>query len=514
MAGRCAGCTNKYGFFEHPRLCPECRRQFCQSCLPHLPPDSKKKKKTEPLISVNPCVYCIKQKGINQVEEAKILENFEERFYKHSHTEPPIQTKIHQDITKGVPPNEGNVSYRLSEKDRALEERLKKLKESSNPQPSRSEDEIRDRVAELRGENSPGSSHSPPVTRGNTQVEQARDLIDKTTDEIKIDEKLDETRSKKDEELARRLQALKGIKDTDTHTQKSKKHTIDIDAFEDLELEIPEEDPEKLLNSLRALQSREEQSALAEVGQDDIQALIKRAKELAKEDQGMQGDGENMLTRLSSITYPDLDEMEGGDKKKEEAEVARLVSDVMNEIEQEKDDIQFAEETASKLSQLRQENPSGEEIDEGDVVRSKLDYPQNLNVSWDHFGQQTGASKDDIPLAAQQLGIPVSVDGEDPEIKRLVEKATAEAELDRKLEAGGLSLRPPQEKDQSGAARAWPEAAGGDEEFPWCCICNADATIRCYDCDDDLYCTRCFSDGHQQFGLFDHRYAAFEPPKQ
>ena len=42
------------------------------------------------------------------------------------------------------------------------------------------------------------------------------------------------------------------------------------------------------------------------------------------------------------------------------------------------------------------------------------------------------------------------------------------------------------------------------EEYPWCIICNEDATLRCKQCDGDLYCKRCFKECHRDADIRDH----------
>lgn len=567
-------------------------------CLPY---QGKKVKKSQPQISLNPCVYCKRQKDINKAEEEEILVNFKERFYDRTHKEAPIQSTLRLDLVmrqNSAPVTSSTQKVvQLSEEDRALEERLKKLKESRKvATPSYSEEEMRKKLERLRDEESErvsggegvkgeerdadtdrtGSSHE-------TQTEQADKLMEQATDEVRLDNRL---KQDGDEELIRRFRELKGDREaTDPNSTKDATRPapkIDFDVQQLLDkMEVPvigEQEPEQLLRDLETFQAKEEAAALRELNSDEVQELVHEAHRLAKENQGEEEHGEVTNDALSKIVYPKLEEDcsgadvpptgdGAGDSK---AEVTRLLEEGEEELrleeQQRKDDLKFIAQTSGRLDQLRgkedhmtshdldqvspkENHMTSHDLPDDEVVKSKpkgVVSSCSLDFAWSHFdGPHPPAPhpSSNGPSAASQLGITgyggggfPSENGEgfEEEVEDLIARVLEESELDRRLEQSGLEYPPESDKQSDGSAKTSntpstgatalpppPQAsvtgggggACGSDELPWCCICNDDASLRCYDCDDDLYCKRCFTEGHQQFGLYDHHYVPYQPPK-
>lgn len=44
-----------------------------------------------------------------------------------------------------------------------------------------------------------------------------------------------------------------------------------------------------------------------------------------------------------------------------------------------------------------------------------------------------------------------------------------------------------------------------DETLDWCTTCNEDGTLRCLDCDEDVYCRECFAELHTDSDMRRHR---------
>ncbi|CAH1792301.1 unnamed protein product, partial [Owenia fusiformis] len=132
---------------------------------------------------------------------------------------------------------------------------------------------------------------------------------------------------------------------------------------------------------------------------------------------------------------------------------------------------------------------------------------------------------DDAAVVASSGANDENSDSENEEeaAKAIIKRAIEESRLDAEYEASGgaiggdldddLSLpEPPTDLSEPTNSKGRPVIVYQQsvDELPWCCICNEDATIRCHDCDDDLYCNRCFKEGHRRFEMDDHEYSKYK----
>ncbi|ETE63558.1 Zinc finger FYVE domain-containing protein 19, partial [Ophiophagus hannah] len=164
---------------------------------------------------------------------------------------------------------------------------------------------------------------------------------------------------------------------------------------------------------------------------------------------------------------------------------------------------------AQAAAELREENTREEKI---------LEVAKRLAVL---------KGKDPETVTLDDYKLPNSDEEEEEAIQRVLKQLTEEAALD---EASGFNISPNQSATvQSNSTKKtkaqapvvakhliWPARTpnSDEEELPWCCICNEDATVRCHSCDDDLYCQRCFRESHDEYDWKEHRTSGYRPPRQ
>ncbi|NXO52287.1 ANCHR regulator, partial [Aramus guarauna] len=425
MANRCYGCASKFSVFKKeatlscPSLvspqcgCKNCGRSFCSGCLSFsavVPRCGSTQQKV--------CKQChgkLTGEG-SQSSSAKWSppENYKKRVAAFEAKQNQLKE---QQKAAAKPPGQAGSKYQgLSKEDRAIAERLERLREERRPKsiptqaeiearlaalkedcrgPVPSTQEMEDRLAVLQGRDPPSQAprpvHQPPDTR--SLVQQTDDLLTQLSEEVAIDEHY----RPRVQPQAVGSQSLNDLN----------RESEDCICPANLDPKQLEEEKNKLLAE-----------AAAELWEENTrrEKILQVAKRLA----ALRGEDPEKVT-LETYNLPDSDE-------------------------------EVAEEEAIRrvLKQLTEE--------------AALDEASGFNIPPDQTTQ---------PRPLQQ---------------KLHKKA----------------------KQKTPTTTALARADDSDEdELPWCCICNEDATLRCHGCDGDLYCQRCFREGHDEFDLKDHHTSRY-----
>ena len=316
------------------------------------------------------------------------------------------------------------------------------------------------------------------------------------------------TKINQDKELERRLKELKGspqvspaptVKALEQRLEKLKADSSSTDKKENTPQQEPL-DKKDLLLPTRKTEAEEMQDLMKQVADEaNIEETGKAVdQELNTRLYNLKSNGQSVNIQPPVTTSGSSTEEQASSETNPEAEVSNLINYAIEEHKLEeqrrKENDAFISNCEARLHKLTDE-ATDIAAKYSEEVRSKIPPEDNIkhkSPSVPHYSLNE-LSEEDL----------------DVEVQKLFEQFAAEVELDKKNEqffgyndtsvqaASNISKPPP-----------------ASEELPWCCICNDDATLRCYDCDDDLYCERCFRDGHQQFYLFDHKYVAFTKPNQ
>jgi hypothetical protein len=278
---------------------------------------------------------------------------------------------------------------------------------------------------------------------------------------------------------------------------------------------------------------------------EETNDLMKQAEEENKLEQKLKekdGDLSHRLDNLKDREHPTqpsasipessgVDGSQPGDEwskakehcKVEQKEIDSLISEAKHLVEGENDlhtrDKDFMAEAQSRLGELNKENKGAVQTEKG-AVGSGVGFQFKWTEPDSEFCIADGDPEDS-----------------DIQIQKLIEQMVQESKLEEKLENNQIDphkfrkseeMPPlqakvhPQSKSLSQATSLPPQQTVASaskisyptDELPWCCICNVDAAIMCLDCDNDLYCMRCFKHGHEQFSMFGHRYELYEMPEQ
>lgn len=455
MSGQCYGCGTEFSFFKKEHGCKNCGFSFCSACLP--------KKTAVPKLDntkhhvCNRCFDILT--GKTQVQDTG----------RHS---PPaayikrLEALQHQDSkSKEKPKSPGaalhpHTNYAgLGKKDREIAQRLEKLKERPKEQHV-SDKDLNQRLARLKGEEPAVRTaptkpvYQPPDRR--TQTEQIDDLLDEIATEVEIDSHYPDPAK----DVANRLARLR--KDESGASQ-DEQNNLDKNDLSPQKVFVKNIDVSGSAHKNVAGTNRGSQAqGEGEVDFTEVQDLMTRAAQQMEQEaqqalEGMKKD-KQLMERLAEIKKRQKQEDKAAKSDKQSTD-----SNVDNLRVNDQDDDSEDEETAAKrvMQQFLEEVKLDQRL--GEVSSADQDSDSRT-------GKKTGKSK-------------------------------------------SKTKKNPQAQKEQGDDDDDDEEYEDPDELPFCCICTEDAVIRCRDCDMDLYCDRCFRDGHKELGLEGHRTSPYKAPK-
>lgn len=452
----CYSCMKEFKRFNKPHTCPQCRRAFCSNCLKYEDPTVGNQKV---------CLACHRHsERRTQEQDKEVLKNFKDRYYRpiqDAQTVPYYRPKLatSSDAADGSQASSHSSRYGFTDpQDLELELRFRDLKGPFVMPPS--EAELRSRMEHFRSDGH-SARHDSREDHGasvsvrppKTEAQQSDDLMKQMKDEAALDRR-------------------------------------------------PQGKDDDFQGHLDGMGSRGEwMSARSEADQPGGPGATSKQRQAGR-----------------------------GDDPIDPKEVERVMDEARQLLDAEKESAKQDERFIADAHDKLQGIIGADGSHDNPPVPGRGAGGGGSKFKWGPDSEEPGYG--DFLLEGE--------DGDDfdVEIQKLIGQMVEESKLEEKLESSGIN---PEEVEQHankrGELRATSTAAPAQskglpqatalppqscpsatkisypvDELPWCCICNDDADIVCQDCNNDLYCMRCFKHGHEEFAMYSHRYQLYERP--
>ncbi|CAL1527782.1 unnamed protein product [Lymnaea stagnalis] len=481
MPGQCYACGAEFGVFRKEHGCKNCGFAFCNKCLNEKGIPVPKRNNGKHHVCHN-CFKTLTGPILFPLMNAIIflpLTDSPRRMAALKERE----SQSHSSGRSSQSPNSGQKLpehiRKLDKPDREIAMRLQKLKEADKPKEAVSDTDIQARLAQLKGQSvQPDKKvfYQAPDTRA--EVQQVDDLLEQLSAEVKLDSLIPDPA----EEVEARLRQYY----TGDATAANRTSKADIDD-----------------NNL----NKGDKSGRASNNLNTVEKLGPIGKPFNKNIEG--AGSETALTGASARKEDtDLDDIQ-----KLMTQAAR---DLELEAQRAIDGLQKDKELMDRLKVIQaRQKERNKNVDDVVSVDSDTD---NTTKTCD-ISRMTDVPNDDSDEESEEVAT-----------QKLIQRFMDETKIDATVgDLGGANgQRKPssvenkkankkEKMKESSKIETKKENSDSDyddtDELPYCCMCTEDATLRCKDCDQDLYCQKCFKASHKEMDITDHRMTPYKAPK-